>query len=251
MTTTFSSIPGMTPSAPRESFWTRIAAELAEAIAHGVYPPGQRLPSEHALAEHFGVNRHTIRRSLAALCNQGLLRVTHGSGTYVEEFAVDLALDRRPRHQQSMALAGLRGALRVIASSTPRATAAQARGLLVPARSSILCLQVLGEAEQQPLHFSERVFPLPRFVGLAAVVRETGSITAGFAAHGVLDYTRRQSRITAELPRPDVAAALHQPTGRPVLFVESINIDSQGVPIEFARSWFAGDRVTLTVNHDE
>ena len=50
----------------RDSFWTRIAAELAEAIGSGVYPPGQRLPSEHALAEQFGVNRHTIRRSLAS-----------------------------------------------------------------------------------------------------------------------------------------------------------------------------------------
>ena len=50
---------------PKESFWTRIAAELADAIGRGAYPPGERLPSEHALAEQFGVNRHTIRRSLA------------------------------------------------------------------------------------------------------------------------------------------------------------------------------------------
>src|SRR5689334_15113442 len=97
----------------RDSFWIRIAADLAEAIARGVYSPGQRLPSEHALAEQFGVNRHTIRRSLANLCSQGLLRVTQGSGTYVEEFAIDLALAKRPRFQRSMALAGLRGALRV------------------------------------------------------------------------------------------------------------------------------------------
>ena len=52
--------PALRPA--RDSFWTRIAAELAEAIGSGVYPPGQRLPSEHALAEQFGVNRHTIRR---------------------------------------------------------------------------------------------------------------------------------------------------------------------------------------------
>ena len=65
----------------RDSFWTRIAADLADAIAGRVYPPGQRLPSEHALAAQFGVNRHTIRRSLADLINQGLLRATQGSGT--------------------------------------------------------------------------------------------------------------------------------------------------------------------------
>lgn len=241
----------LAPRAARDSFWTRIAAELAESIARGIYPPGQRLPSEHALAQQFGVNRHTIRRSLASLCSQGLLRVTQGSGTYVEEFAVDLVLAKRTRHQQNMALAGLRGAFRVLDASTVRATVAQAAALSLPPGSTLLCLHVIGEAEQQPLHFSERFFPLPRFSGLEAVVRETGSITAGFSAHGVSDYTRRESRITARMPEPDVAGHLRQPGTRPVLCVESVNVDSDGVPIEFARAWFAGDRVTLTVAHDE
>lgn len=254
MTTTTSpsaSLPARTERPTRESFWTRIAADLADAIARGVYPPGQRLPSEHALAEQFGVNRHTIRRSLADLISQGLLRATQGSGTYVEEFAVDIALGKRPRHHQRLAQAGLRGALHVVASSTVRATAAQARALDVPARSTLLCLNLIGDAEGQPLHFSERFFPLPRFAGLEAVVRETGSITAGFAAHGVDDYTRRESRITAQMPESPVAAQLRQPVGRPVLFVESVNVDTADVPIEYARTWFAGDRTTLTVKHDD
>lgn len=235
----------------RDSFWTRIAAELAEAIGSGIYPPGQRLPSEHALAEQFGVNRHTIRRSLASLCSQGLVRITQGSGTYVEDFAVDLALGKRVRHQQGLAQAGLRGSLVVLQEQTVRATAALAKALQVPARSPLLALRVIGQAEGQPLHVSERYFPLPRFEGLAAVVRETGSITAGFTAHGVADYTRRESRITAELPDAAVAAELRQPATRPVLLVESLNVDLAGTPIEWARAWFAGDRVKLTITHDD
>ncbi|MDP3228849.1 MAG: phosphonate metabolism transcriptional regulator PhnF [Acidovorax sp.] len=236
---------------PRDSFWTRIAAELAEAIGSGLYSPGQRLPSEHALAEQFGVNRHTIRRSLASLCSQGLVRITQGSGTYVEDFAVDLVLGKRTRHQQGLAQAGLRGSLVILAEDTVRATAALAKALQVPARSPVLALHVMGEAEGQPLHLSERFFPLPRFAGMAAVVRSTGSITAGFAAHGVADYTRKESRITAELPTSEVAAQLRQPATRPVLLVESLNVDLQGAPIEWARAWFAGDRVKLTIDHDE
>ena len=235
----------------RDSFWTRIAAELAEAIGSGIYPPGQRLPSEHALAEQFGVNRHTIRRSLAALCNQGLVRITQGSGTYVEDFAVDLVLGKRTRHQQGLAQAGLRGSLVLLHEQVLPTTAALAKALQVPARSKVLALRVVGNAEGQPLHVSERYFPLPRFERLAAVVRETGSITAGFAAHGVADYTRRESRITAELPDTQVAAELRQPASRPVLLVESLNVDTAGAPIEWARAWFAGDRVKLTIAHDE
>ena len=145
----------------RDSFWTRIATELAEAIGSGIYAPGERLPSEHALAEQFGVNRHTIRRSLASLCSQGLVRITQGSGTYVEDFAVDLALGKRTRHQQGLAQAGLRGSLVVLTEDTVRATAALARALQVPARSPLLALRVMGEVEGQPLHLSERYFPLP------------------------------------------------------------------------------------------
>ena len=168
----------------------------------------------------------------------------------MEEFAVDIALGKRTRYHQRLAQAGLRGALHVMTSSTVRATASQARALGVPARSTLLCLNVMGEAEGQPLHFSERFFPMPRFAGLEAVVRETGSITAGFAAHGVEDYTRRESRITAQMPEAPVAAHLHQPVGRPVLFVESVNVDTAKTPIEYARTWFAGDRTTLTVHDD-
>lgn len=256
MTSTTSSSPPLAfaprPARPsRDSFWTRIATELAEAIARGVYPPGERLPSEHALAEQFGVNRHTIRRSLASLSSQGLLRVTQGSGTYVEEFAVELVLAKRTRHHQNMALAGLRGGLRVLDASTVRASAAQARALQVPVRSMLLRLRVLGEAEQQPLHVGERFFPLPRFAKLETVVRDTGSITAAFAAHGVDDYTRHESRITAQMPEPEVAAQLRQSVARPVLLVESVNVDTGAQPIEFARTWFAGDRITVTVTHDD
>jgi GntR family phosphonate transport system transcriptional regulator len=79
MTTLISQADPAQPA--RESFWLRIATQISDAISRGIYPPGKRLPSEHSLAEQFGVNRHTIRKSLASLASQGLVRVTQGSGT--------------------------------------------------------------------------------------------------------------------------------------------------------------------------
>jgi len=234
-----------------QSFWGRIATELSDSIARGVYEPGQRLPSEHALAEQYCVNRHTIRRSLASLYQKGLVRIVQGSGTYVEDFAVDLIIGKRTRHRQNMAQAGLHGRFEVQFAQRIRANAAQSQALQVPARSTLLHLQLLGTGDGQPLHVSDRVFPLPRFEQLDSVLRATGSITDAFTAHGVSDYTRKESRITAQLPSPAVAALLKQPPTRPVLFVTSVNVDSAGLPIEFASTWFAGDRVKLTVTHDE
>jgi GntR family phosphonate transport system transcriptional regulator len=250
MTTTHS-LDSKVERPPKEKFWSSIASDIAQAISCGAYPAGERLPSEHALAEQFGVNRHTIRRSLASLSEQGLVRIAQGSGTYVEDFAVDLMLSKRTRHRESLNQAGLRGGMQVLSARTERATAAQAAALQISARSKVLWLEVLGEAHGLPLHVSQRVFPLPRFEGLDTVLGDTGSITAAFIAAGVSDYTRQESRITAQLPDARVASHLRQPINRPVLRVKSVNIDTAGVPIEFAITWFCGDRVNLTVAHHD
>lgn len=234
---------------PRDSFWARIATDLADAIAQGRYMPGQRLPSEHALAQQFGVNRHTIRRSLASLCSQGLLRATQGSGTYVEDFAVELVLSSRTRHRQNLALSGMRGRLQVLEGQTVPAKLGVAEKLCVAQDSLVLWLRVLAEAETQPLSVSERHFPLPRFSRLESVLRSTGSLTEAFAAHGVHDYTRQESRVTADMPDAALATQLHMSPTRPVLRVDSLNVDAVGMPIEWARAWFPADRVALNVDH--
>lgn len=252
MATTLNATATPDPDTPeRDRFWSRIAQQLADAIASGLYQPGDRLPSENILAAQFGVNRHTIRRSLASLNQRGLVRSSQGSGTFVEAFAVDLALGKRPRHRQNLAQLGVRGALQILHADTVQASAEQALALQVPTGSALLYLQVLGEGDGHPLHVSERYFPLPRFARLAEMVESSGSITAAFAKHGVHDYVRQESRISARLPEPQVAAWLDQTEARPVLLVSSVNVDAQGTPIEFALAWFAGDRVTLTVQHDE
>lgn len=235
----------------RESCWARIAQQLSDAIAQGLYGPGDRLPSEAALAAQFGVNRHTIRRSLASLNQRGLVRSNQGSGTFVEAFAVDLALGKRPRHRHNLAQAGLRGGFRVLRSHTIEANAEQAAALRLGQGSPLLCIQMLGEGEGFPLQVSERYFPLPRFERLADMVRRSGSITEAFMEHGVSDYVRQESRISARLPDPPVVDLLEQADARPVLLVSSVNVDTEGTPIEFALAWFAGDRVTLTVTHHD
>jgi len=236
---------------PAHSFWARIAHEIANSIRHGIYEPGQRLPSEHELAEQYGVNRHTVRRSLTTLGQLGLVRSEQGSGTFVEDFAVDLVLRKRTRHRQNLANAGLKGSLQVLGSSVESASPDVAKALKVRVGKPVLHLVVLGTGANQPLHVSDRYFPLPRFTSLEEHLRENGSISESLLVLGVMDYTRLQSRISARLPSNEVAGHLRQPANRPTLQVSSVNVDNDQIPIEFACTWFAGDRVTLTVDHND
>ncbi|OIQ71051.1 mannosyl-D-glycerate transport/metabolism system repressor MngR [mine drainage metagenome] len=185
----------------RESVWSSIAERLTQDIASGQHPAGARLPTEHMLAQQFGANRHTVRRALSSLASRGLVRMVQGSGTYVEDFAMDVALGRRTRHSENLLAAGVEGALQVTGRLHLRATAEIARALALPARSRVLQIDVLGEGNGRPILFSQRWFPLPRFEGLAEGVEQTGSITRAFAALIIGDrLLRPQERLVVLCP---------------------------------------------------
>ncbi len=61
----------------------RVARLLCEQISHHDLQPGDRLPSENALATHFGVSRPVIREAIAMLKADGLLETFQGSGAYI------------------------------------------------------------------------------------------------------------------------------------------------------------------------
>lgn len=61
----------------------QIRRSLADAIASGLYQPGQRIPSESELVKTFGASRPTVNRALRELQLSGMIERRVGSGSYV------------------------------------------------------------------------------------------------------------------------------------------------------------------------
>ena len=60
---------------------SRVRAQLELLLRNA--EPGERLPSEPALAKHFDVSRTTIREVMSQLEIEGFVQRRQGSGTYV------------------------------------------------------------------------------------------------------------------------------------------------------------------------
>src|ERR1700722_10037372 len=56
------------------ALWRQVADGIERGIADGSFAAGERLPGEVEIAETYRVNRHTVRRALAALGADALLR---------------------------------------------------------------------------------------------------------------------------------------------------------------------------------
>lgn len=230
--------------------WRQIAESLGDDITGARFPDG-RLPTEPELAARFGVNRHTIRRAVAALAEQGLVRVEQGRGTFVANRHIDYLLGRRTRFSTNLQRQGREPGHRLIAARRAPADAATAQELALSPGAEIIEIEAVGYADGAPVSYGVSRFPAERFAALPAAFAATGSITAALAACGVADYTRRTTALVARMPTEIEARYLEQPLTRPVLQSEAINIDPGGVPIQRTLSVFSGDRVQILVAGDE
>lgn len=237
----------MSDRRPRTPVWKAIADALREDLAEGRYGPGDRLPTEAALAERFGVNRHTVRHGLAALVDEGLVRTRRGAGAFVAATPTDYPIGTRVRFHENLIAAGRRPEKRVLTVVTRAATDGEARALEIAPGDPVCAYHGLSLADGHPIAVFESLFPMATLPGIAGALEEISSVTEALARCGVTDYTRRSTRLTAVRATAPQALHLHLGEGDPLLRSSGVNVDTDGRPVEYGRTWFAGDRVTLTL----
>ena len=229
----------------RSALWTAIRDTLVRDISEGHYPPGQRLPTEAQLSERFGVNRHTVRRAIADMAEQNIVFARRGAGVFVRHVPTPYRIGRRTRFRQNLTDAGRVPDRRVLSLETRGANKQEAKALDLSKGAAVHVYEGVSLSDDAPIALFCSVFPAERFPKMLANLAATESVTAALALEGVADYTRRSTEITAKAASKTHSAILELPVGDPVLRTVAVNVDPTGQAVEFGKSWFAADRVTL------
>ncbi|WP_439155921.1 phosphonate metabolism transcriptional regulator PhnF [Yoonia sp.] len=237
----------MRDGSAKTPIWKAIANALRSDVAEGRYSPGDKLPTEGALADRFGVNRHTVRHGISVLVKEGLVRTRRGAGAFVAATPTDYPIGNRVRFHENLIAAGRRPEKRVLALDERAATIGEARALQIQAGDPVFAYHGLSLADGQPIAVFESLFPILRLPGIAAALKDTSSVTQALSIAGVDDYTRASTRLTAVRATATHALLLHVSEGDPLLRSSGVNQCERGQPVEYGRTWFAGDRVTLTL----
>jgi len=227
--------------------WRQIELLLAGEIKSGAWKTGDRLPTETDLATRFGVNRHTLRRAMAALEASGMVRIEQGRGTFVQEDLVSYPVSKRTRYSENILLTNRQPGGKLLRSAEVPADRDVAMALGLRPKERVLMIDLLREADTIALSVSTHWFPKSRGKGIIEAYEETGSITRALFQIGITDYTRAWTRMTTRLPEGDEGRLLRQARSQPVLVSESVNVDSNGHPIEYVLARFAGQRVQFVI----
>ncbi|MDA0785397.1 MAG: phosphonate metabolism transcriptional regulator PhnF [Proteobacteria bacterium] len=230
------------------ALWHQIASRIEEDIAARLFPPGGRLPTENKLAQRFEVNRHTVRRAVAALEEKGLVRIEQGRGTFVQGGAIDYTVGKRTRFSENIRRQAREPSGQLIRAEQIPADPVVARALDLRRGTRVVLLETVGMADEVPISLGAHHFPAKRFPELIEAFKDSNSISSALAAAGVADYWRKSTRVTAGLPDSRETGLLEMPKTRPLLVCESVNVDQDGAPIEFGRASFVADRVQISLD---
>lgn len=230
------------------ALWRQIADAIRLDIVGGKLSSGDRLPTEAVLAERFGANRHTVRRALAVLADEGVVLAEQGRGTFVRSIRrLSYPIGRRTRFRE-----GLKGQASTLVSTSlgdklENATARVAEALGIKTGARVVRTESLSMADGVPVSRSTTWLTYRRFPDFAARVGAAGSTTAAFQSYGIEDYSRATTRISARHADTEEVSALRLSPGSIVLVSEAVDVDQQGEPISYALTRFPAERMELVV----
>ncbi|MFE1906654.1 FadR/GntR family transcriptional regulator [Streptomyces gardneri] len=98
-------------AAGRTSLVDSVVEQLRAQLTDGEWAVGDRIPTEHELAQQLGVGRNTVREAVRVLVHAGLLESRQGNGTFVRSTADPAAVLRGVRHAGAADVLELRVAL--------------------------------------------------------------------------------------------------------------------------------------------
>ncbi|MEC4015807.1 FadR/GntR family transcriptional regulator [Streptomyces sp. H27-D2] len=189
-------------AAGRQSLVDSVVDQLRAQLADGEWKVGERIPTEHALAEQLQVGRNTVREAVRVLVHAGMLRSRQGEGTFVASTTDPGDIMR------DLQRAGIRDVLELriaLEAEGARLAALRHDGAdLARMRAALDAQADLEDAEGQPEHDNHELYA-DHDVAFHTAVVEAAHNTALTATYRWFSSSVREALLTAlgdrEMPR--------------------------------------------------
>jgi GntR family transcriptional regulator len=203
--------------------------------------PGSPVPPERELARDYGTSRTTVRQALAELVVEGRLLRRQGKGTFVAKPKVAQALELAS-YTEGMRAHGLHPQTRILEIGYLAADEDLAARLGIRPGGRTLRIHRLRLADGEPMSVDTSHLPARRFPGLRKQLKRHASLYETLASAYGVRLTEAEETIETVLADPHNADLLAVDTGLPLLLLSRHAVDVNGETVEWAQSWYRGDR---------
>ncbi len=217
----------------------QVAQHLEAAIDSGLLPPGSRLDNEVQLAEQLSLSRPTVRRAIQYLVDKGLLVRKRGVGTRVVHAKVKRGIALTSLYDD-LARTGQRPTTTVLSNRVEPASSAVADAFNFPERTPVIALDRLRYAGDEPIarlcNYLRTTMP-----GMTTQALQENGLYQLIRANGIRLHAAIQT-IGARSATAAEGRLLGEKKGAPLLTMQRIAYDDQGVAIEYGTHVYRASR---------
>lgn len=225
--------------AQMQSVRMRLLREMKE----GAYRYSERLPREEILAARLKISRTQLRDSLAQLEREGFITRRHGVGTVINRHVlnVKVRMDMEIEFRDMIELSGYAPRLLSVEYETAAASETVSVRLAVAQGNPVLRVSRLMGADDRPAIYCEDYIPL-------SLVKEPSYCAEDFH-QPIFSFLKLFCGLEPYMDitevRPVCAdAALAElfrvPAGTPLLYLDELNFDIEGMPMLYSPQHFIG-----------
>ena len=213
------------------------------------YQAGDFLPGEWVLAERFEVNRHTIRRALDVLVQEGAVLRVQGKGTQVLSRPYMYFLKTNKAFSEQFAQKGISVDSRLHKRMVREGHQDELRQLGLDEHSRVIEIQTIRWINDEAISLMKHIYS--QELEKVFVAYKGGSIRYFLKQQGIF-LKRDSSVIGARLPTTLEASLLGVTQITPIITVLTVSRDILGNPMELTFSINRADRVNyhVTMNGD-
>jgi GntR family transcriptional regulator len=235
-----------------------VAADLRDRIALGETGAGGALPSEADLCVRHGVSRMTVRRALEELRNEGLLASRPGAGWFVRGSAIRQPVALGSFTHAASAAASVGEVRRQVVdfgyrTIRPPDAPRESPGAREGQRSSaagpfgeVLYVRSIRSADGAPLDAVHEYLPADVAAPVSRSDAESPGLWESISRNG-RDIASVRQTITAGVAGPADAKLLQVPAGTPLLLIQRLALDPDGLLLARADHRYLAHRFSLTV----
>jgi GntR family transcriptional regulator len=230
--------------------WVQLKNRIQDAIVTGQLPPNSQIPSEQTLCEIFEASKPVIRAAFGALAAEGHIIKMPRKGMFVG--------GGRQETDFITSNLGVFGDLTArghavtvktfeFARAAPSETEQRVFG--IPESGSVIRIGRVYYSDGEPLTLTHISLPGHKVPGMEKLDIENKSVFQTIKEHYGLTVKNAQRWFTAELPPEDVVARMGIKTNQPLIAIESIAYDHDGMALEYYQGYYNSSvaRIHVTI----
>jgi GntR family transcriptional regulator len=221
---------------------------LKEKIQLAEWIPGDQIPGEQDLCEHYQVSRTVVRQALREMEYEGVISRQKGKGTFISLPKISEGLVQKlTGFYQDMVERGLKPGTKVLHQNVIPSNDKIARFLNIKPGELVIDIQRLRFINEEPIQLVTTYIPHEICPELASVDLTNQSLYEFLEKEYGIFITKGQRYIEAVLANDHEAALLGIERGDPLLMLDSVSYSESGQPVEYYHALHRGDRSRFEV----